>query len=260
MDFAFTRKIHQRGVSPKEHLTVAFPKASRLTDWNGKQIETPSLVCFGIGREFDCISDADFAGQTLSIDAAHAILIGERLDLPLPETDFEAFISPKLSDRRKAASVAVTVDRLMAHGRDVTAADEDSLIEDLLHLACGASPVPEWRPSTKSKRALSIAIEMMTENADENIPIHAICHEAGVSLRSLERTFKDRFGIGPKEYYTRLRLGRARSLMIEAGPEIRVSDAANRYGFWHIGQFSMDYRQRFGERPSETIGRTGYTS
>ena len=32
-----------------------------------------------------------------------------------------------------------------------------------------------------------------------------------------------------------------------------VADAANEWGFWHMGQFAKDYRRMFGELPSETL-------
>lgn len=32
-------------------------------------------------------------------------------------------------------------------------------------------------------------------------------------------------------------------------PYASVQDAAAAYGFWHMSQFALDYRQLFGERP-----------
>jgi len=36
-----------------------------------------------------------------------------------------------------------------------------------------------------------------------------------------------------------------------------VTDVANSWGFWHMGQFAADFRRQFGELPSETVRRTG---
>ena len=35
--------------------------------------------------------------------------------------------------------------------------------------------------------------------------------------------------------------------------EVSVQDAAARWGFWHLGQFSRDYKRQFGELPSQTL-------
>ena len=32
-----------------------------------------------------------------------------------------------------------------------------------------------------------------------------------------------------------------------------IRDIANRYGFWHMGQFAADYKKLFGELPSKTL-------
>jgi hypothetical protein len=32
-------------------------------------------------------------------------------------------------------------------------------------------------------------------------------------------------------------------------------DVANRWGFWHMGQFAADYKRQFGELPSATLKR-----
>ena len=33
----------------------------------------------------------------------------------------------------------------------------------------------------------------------------------------------------------------------------KVANVANRWGFWHLGQFAADYREQFGELPSHTL-------
>jgi len=34
-----------------------------------------------------------------------------------------------------------------------------------------------------------------------------------------------------------------------------VQDTAARWGFWHLGHFVTEYKQMFGELPSETLRR-----
>jgi AraC family ethanolamine operon transcriptional activator len=42
---------------------------------------------------------------------------------------------------------------------------------------------------------------------------------------------------------------------LEEGDTIAL--LAARYGFWHAGQFSADYKGLFGESPSATLARAG---
>jgi AraC-like DNA-binding protein len=40
-----------------------------------------------------------------------------------------------------------------------------------------------------------------------------------------------------------------------AEPEENVISIASRWGFLHMGRFAAVYRKRFGEAPSETLGK-----
>jgi AraC-like DNA-binding protein len=42
---------------------------------------------------------------------------------------------------------------------------------------------------------------------------------------------------------------------LQAGRAQSVARAARRWGFAHAGRFSVEYRVRFGELPSETLAR-----
>ena len=43
---------------------------------------------------------------------------------------------------------------------------------------------------------------------------------------------------------------------MRGGKGVTVSDIASRCGFPHLGRFSSQYRQRYGERPSQTLARS----
>ena len=59
-----------------------------------------------------------------------------------------------------------------------------------------------------------------------------------------------------KAYLTGQRLyGTHRDLWAAEQAEVRVSDVASKWGFWHMSQFSSDYRKIFGELPSKTLTR-----
>jgi AraC family ethanolamine operon transcriptional activator len=54
----------------------------------------------------------------------------------------------------------------------------------------------------------------------------------------------------------RVRLQLVRRDLLAAGPEARVTDAAMRWGFYHLGRFSRLYAAQFGELPSATHRRS----
>ena len=56
-------------------------------------------------------------------------------------------------------------------------------------------------------------------------------------------------------YLRNARFERARTALLRAEPEESVTDIAAAWGFTHLGRFAIEYRRRFGERPSDTIRR-----
>jgi len=93
--------------------------------------------------------------------------------------------------------------------------------------------------------------EHLHAHADEPISADQLASLAGVSQRSLYAGFSACLGMGPMHYLRTLRLDRARAdLQTGRGT---VASVALHWGFAHLGRFSADYRQRFGEHPSDTL-------
>ena len=83
------------------------------------------------------------------------------------------------------------------------------------------------------------------------IALMDLCEAAGVSTRALEYGFRDFYDLGPMAYVRNLRLCRVRHDLLDHADS--VSSAARRWSFTHMGQFSHDYRELFGEMPSKTL-------
>ena len=57
-------------------------------------------------------------------------------------------------------------------------------------------------------------------------------------------------------YLKQKRLEAARKTLLAAEPSTTsITEVATQWGFCHLGRFARDYRQLFGELPSETIKR-----
>ena len=96
---------------------------------------------------------------------------------------------------------------------------------------------------------------------DKQIDVGDICAAAQVSQRTLEYAFIERFGVIPKAYLKIYRLNSVRRQLRLGTPQTdKVSDIANEWGFWHLGQFAADYRAQFDELPSQTLQRLEETS
>jgi AraC family ethanolamine operon transcriptional activator len=115
-----------------------------------------------------------------------------------------------------------------------------------------ARPEAGWR----RQRAVKRALEYLDGDPQPPTTIPQLCRVAGVSQRTLEYGFRDRLGVTPARYLKVLRLNRARSELRQASPDCAtVASVALRYGFAELGRFAGEYRQLFGEVPSDTLRR-----
>jgi AraC-like DNA-binding protein len=106
-----------------------------------------------------------------------------------------------------------------------------------------------------SPRDVRRAVEYIEANLNTAITISDIVQAANVAGRTLFRHFQDVRGTSPMQYIRELRFEKARQALLRADPEGSVTDIALRFGFGHLGRFSVEYRRRFGELPSATLGK-----
>ena len=104
--------------------------------------------------------------------------------------------------------------------------------------------------------AVARAEALILTQPDEPYSAESLARAVGVSPRSLFRGFHRLRGCGPMEAVRRARLLRVRIDLLNAGSHERVTDAAMRWGFFHLGRFANVYSDYFGELPSETRRRS----
>jgi AraC-like DNA-binding protein len=104
-------------------------------------------------------------------------------------------------------------------------------------------------------RDVKRAIDYMEAHLDSTITLGAIVEAAGVAGRTLLKHFRDTKGVSPMRYLCNARFEKAHQALRRAQPGENVTTIAMRWGFSHLGRFSVEYRRRFGENPSDTLRR-----
>jgi AraC family ethanolamine operon transcriptional activator len=108
------------------------------------------------------------------------------------------------------------------------------------------------------RQVVDRACEVMLDRPDAPKTMLEVCSEIGVSPRKLEYCFRDVLGLSPNKYLRALRLnGVRRDLKRSRRTDAAVQDVAARWGFWHLGDFSADYKRHFDELPSQTLRGQG---
>jgi AraC-like DNA-binding protein len=95
----------------------------------------------------------------------------------------------------------------------------------------------------------------MRANLLEDLSLADIASHAGVNRRTLNAGFRRFRGTTPITFLRDARLDLARLRLLAADPGANVTDIALACNLPHLGRFAQYYRQRFGERPSETLKR-----
>ena len=257
------RHYHQRGSSPPGIRTFALPEDGVSSiHWCGYDVTENALMTFHPGGDFDGVSQPGFEVYTLSFSEERLAETAATLGLP------------ELDD--------------LIGGSEKTMTCEPSALEDLrsqVRLLCGeiegnpsilgaswlrqqlefeipvrllgalaSSPVETTRPPSRLRDlALRRALSFIEENPNAPLAVRDVCRAAEVSWRTLDYAFREHFGVTPKAYLKAIRLNAVRRELRRAGRPALIADVANRWGFWHMGQFAADYRRLFGELPSDSL-------
>ena len=105
-------------------------------------------------------------------------------------------------------------------------------------------------------RAARQALDYALEHLDQPVTVADLCAAVGVTARTLQLGFQERFGLTPKTYLKSLRLDAIRKRLAHAQPGETAVGIARAWGFFHAGRFSSEYRRQFGESPSQTLARS----
>jgi AraC-like DNA-binding protein len=130
-----------------------------------------------------------------------------------------------------------------------------AVAQEMVSAANDAETVVKRRSPTVSTRVVLGAEAYLNAHVDRPIYTDELCRVLGVSPATLGEAFHSALGISPHRYLKlrRLNMVRAALLRQERASQLLVKSVALAHGFWHLGQFSRDYRDHFGEAPSKTL-------
>src|SRR3954447_26500706 len=112
------------------------------------------------------------------------------------------------------------------------------------------------RNSQAVRRIVVSADEYLRTHMDRQIYTEELCDVLAVSASCLADAFQAAFMVSPHRFLKLRRMSMVRlALQSRDGPAPLVKSVALGHGFWHLGQFAHDYREIYGEAPSETLER-----
>jgi len=257
----FEGQLQQLGTPPPGVWTFGIPQPTSTSFiWRGYEIGQEQVLIFRPGSELDSASGRGFGVFTCSFPEALLDQVAVSSGLPRPS---RALCGAEVVRPSKEALAAVRnwfvgfydaleKDPSMLHSSAVQREIERELPSRILEGLIEGSDVRPQPPVGTRKQLLDRAMAYIADNAHTPLTVGEISAAIGANERTLRRAFLDRVAVPPKTYLTTVRLHGARRDLRRRGPETPVTDVANRWGFWHMGDFAMNYRRVFGELPSET--------
>ena len=112
------------------------------------------------------------------------------------------------------------------------------------------------RPKVPREQVIDTCMDFIEQCTDTHIQVSELARTADVSERTIRSAFNEYFGVGPIRYLYLRRLQEIHRDLDTSEPDgTTVSNVLADHGEWDFGRFASNYRQLFGELPSETLRR-----
>lgn len=219
-------------------------------------------VMVGRGTELDLTTPINFSHVAIVVDERLLSEVWEYSFLePRPrwlDGQFVLDVQPATAARVRTAHAraldAITMDPRVLNEYDRSIRIRDDLLLEWIKALPLRFEVSETESFVARKHLVKRVVAIASEWVDEPPTVLEICRLIGCSSRHLEYCFGEVLGISPSKYLRLLRLnGAHRDLRRLDRGSCSIHDVAARWGFWHMGAFSLEYKRQFDELPSVTV-------
>jgi len=254
------RKLQKRFTPPPNVTAFAvLLSGSDPAIFQGRPVESGDVLLMAGGREHELICHGAFntVVATLPNSGAYLTTAGNSFDMT----------NSSVVKGAGAARLGEWLERVLHEppgfpGAGVAAdlADiQDEMARKCVELVCVRDHVAREAKPYERVRATQIFATLRAFVIDhlrvhDEIPTLAlVVDKLGISIRTLEYTCKSLLKVSPQRYLTCWRLHCARRDIRAQAESGSITDIALKWGFSHLGRFSIAYRELFGERPSSTL-------
>ena len=237
-------------------LTLPVAGAGRFRYGSAEAVATPDQgVIVGPHREFEFSFDVAYNQVIVRLDRARVESVAAALTGEVGPVHFDLALAAGVGSLSGMLESAVSlVGSAASEHRPQLLWQVEQLIIETLLLAQPNNRTTVLKPGgTLASPRVRQAMDFMLNRLDEPVTVTAVAEACGVSVRSLQETFRRELGTSPVQWLRAQRLERAHALLVSGAPGISVTDAAYRCGFFHLGEFGAAFRARYGVTPSTVL-------
>ncbi|ADG15646.1 transcriptional regulator, AraC family [Paraburkholderia atlantica] len=259
------RRVVQQGSTPSDMLVFGIVlDANSPVTFADRSVPADSMICARASREFFL----HFPGETA------LLAVGVKLPFLAGHPELAARLESRLSNKTCVIPLAPGARaQFIAMWRYVT--DEALALN-----ACAPSELAQRRVSAQILDMLDALVDdgvpdektditwmsqsdvvarahdMILARPMEPVTVQELCESLRISRRTVQTSFRLVTGKSPVEYMRAIRLNHVRQLLRKSSSgELTVRAAAQRWGFFHSGHFTQDYRELFEAMPSDNRPR-----
>ncbi|MCA0932970.1 helix-turn-helix domain-containing protein [Lutimonas saemankumensis] len=256
--------IHQKGLVPKGFRSIVLPGNKGVKyNWLNKDVHSGQLLVFPRNGTLESVSFDNFDVYVISIHEAKLFELIECYGFRNAERVFvknEKYLNLEASflygfwkDVEMFLNYAkMTVYDQSFQSKQFEAKMLDHVIYKVLKYLDSFNEILSFKKPRRRDIALAKSIEYIRNNKSRLVSVKELCKESKISERTLEYAFLEKYKVGPNSYIKAHQLNLVKNELVKfKGRKVRVSDVAVKFGFHHLGQFSIDFKKQFGYSPSK---------
>lgn len=251
-----SQTLHQQCMVREDAFWFGIPSKRDGCRINGQAVEGNDILCRPGSRAFDLVTPDRFDMLGIVIAKHDLTSAAEQQGISVKSLDCSDV--PRLQLPQKTLQqISYLLGRII---NSKTGAIDSHIHYDLLMIALlevlkREQPNDSVTPSYHHRKAVVERIREHIERvSDLPLTMAELCEVGCVSRRTLQYSFESILGMSPSQFLRVSRLNRVKRLLSKDSTT-SVSDAAAFNGFYHLSQFAADYKQLFGELPSQTLAR-----
>lgn len=264
---AYTLPIFASGSFAQGMIALALAISCERPMWaNGRLVEVGQVMVFAEDSELN-VRPSPGGWQWAVLLIPREVLQREAVlrvgrELRLPRTGWQTRPAPPLAAEGVRHAVFKALEAAAAWEGVITpaqmAAQASLLLGAFVEAVSAGDAGPArrldgWGSARHRDALVRRAEDYLKAHLERPFDSRALALALGVGERQIERLFRDAYGHGPCHWHQLARLNRARTALLHADERGTVTDIALRFGFSHLGRFSILYRHVFGECPKDTL-------
>jgi AraC-like DNA-binding protein len=250
--FDMNRKVLQLGAGTPNYITFTIWEPTTLFTWRNFEMKR-GMVGVLWDKEHESVTGAEFRGIPISIEENHFIKLCHKKgyeDLAMQIKKSEV-LHVSEAELKKIRSLI----RFVLEDESLDHTTMNNMIEEKLldlFIDCLATAFPEKRILDLTHQKSKLVIDYIHDNISTVTSLDQVSQNTQIPERTIRRLINKKFQISPKQYINKLRLNEVRKGLKNNNCNSNIFQVASDFNYWHMSQFSKDYKLLFGELPSNT--------